>query len=152
MQCNVKQSRAQQSKAKRSLSTGASREALVDNECFASLCCAALFCFALHHSGDERACPQLCSVLLCIALFRRRARLSTGASREAPVDNECFALFCSALLCSALHCMIQPRAYSQPTVSQAIGSSSTQYFLCLGSTRRYHLRFSQNFVDSHRFS
>ena len=25
--------------------------------------------------------------------------LSTGALREAPVDNECFALVCSALLC-----------------------------------------------------
>ena len=37
-------------------------------------------------------------VLHRIALFRSRARLSTGAPREAAVDNERFALSCLSLL------------------------------------------------------
>ena len=66
------------------LSTGASREAPVDNECFSPW---------------------------------RGAHLSTGASREAPVDNECFNLLCFSLLCVALHCIIGRRARLSPGVS-----------------------------------
>ena len=57
-----------QSNAKRSLSTGVSREAPVDSESFASLC------FALPQSNAKHS-------------------LSTGASREVPVDNESLRCF-----------------------------------------------------------
>ena len=84
----------------------------VDNECFALLCFA-LLCFA---RGQYVVCfALLCFALLCFALafLRRRALLSTGASREAPVDNECFALLCSALLRIALHYSGDGRACPQ---------------------------------------
>ena len=84
----------------------------VDNECFALLCFA-LLCFA---RGQYVFCFALLRfALLCfaLALFRRRALLSTGASREAPVDNECFALLCSALLRIALHYSGDGRACPQ---------------------------------------
>ena len=95
-----------------SLSTGASREAPVDNECFALLCFA-LLCFA---RGQYVFCFALLRfALLCFALafLRRRALLSTGASREASVGNECFALLCSALLRIALHYSGDGRACPQ---------------------------------------
>ena len=77
--CNAKQNSAKQSKAEQ------------NTHCPQMLCAKHLWttsfvlCFAL-------LCVALrCFVLLC---FRQ---LSTGALREAPVDNECFALLCSVL-------------------------------------------------------
>ena len=62
------------------LSTGASREAPVGNECF-----------SISHTKFHM---QLRSSDQQAEALKRRARLSTGASREAPVDNECFQRFC----------------------------------------------------------
>ena len=86
------QSRTAQSKAKQS-------KTLIVHRCFArSICgqrvlCSALLCFACF---ALRCVVLLCFALLCFALLCFR-QLSTGALREAPVDNECFALLCSVL-------------------------------------------------------
>ena len=80
--CNAKQNSAKQSKAEQ------------NTHCPQMLCAKHLwttsfvFCFAL-------LC-LLCFALLCFALLCFR-QLSTGALREAPVDNQCFALLCSVL-------------------------------------------------------
>ena len=84
--CNAKQNSAKQSKAEQ------------NTHCPQMLCakhlwttsfvlCFALLCLAL---------PCLALLCFCFALLCFR-QLSTGALREAPVDNECFALLCSVL-------------------------------------------------------
>ena len=86
---HAQQSRTAQSKAAQS-------NTLIVHRCFARIICgqrvlcSALLCFAL------LCFALLCFALLCFALLCFR-QLSTGALREAPVDNECFALLCSVL-------------------------------------------------------
>ena len=69
------------------MSTGASREALVDNESLGK---------SRQVGGDGKSCAKhLLKISVLVAILEYEllaswwARLSTGASREAPVDNEC---------------------------------------------------------------